>query len=58
MSEDRKNNPEWLITAGAVAALSAVSPPAAGAAAIVLGMHQIYTWYQRQPDDDQGLDKD
>jgi len=57
MSDGRNRDPEWLVTAGAIAALAVVSPPAAGGAAIVLGVHQIYTWSQRQPDNDQGPEK-
>lgn len=57
MSEDRPRDPEWLITAGAVASLAAVSPPAAGAAMIALGVHQLYAWYQRQPERERGPDE-
>jgi hypothetical protein len=57
MSDDRKAEPDWLVTASAIAALSGVSPPAAGAAAIMLGLHKIYAWWQQKPDDDQGPEK-
>ncbi|MBU6498523.1 MAG: hypothetical protein KGJ41_14240 [Rhodospirillales bacterium] len=54
MSEDRKAEPEWLVAAGAIAALSGISPPAAGAAAITLGLHHLYKWWQQEAQDDQG----
>lgn len=57
MSEDRKPALDWLIAGSAIASLTAISPPAAGAAAIALGLHQTYEWFRASADDDEGPDK-
>ena len=57
MSENRKSEIDWLTVGGAIASLAVISPPAAGAAAIALGLYQVHAWLESQQDSDQGPDK-
>jgi hypothetical protein len=57
MSDDRKPRIDWMIAGGAIASLSAISPPAAGVAVVVLCLHQAYEWFDDQPKREEGPEK-
>ena len=57
MSDNRKSGINWGIAGGAVAALATVSPPAAAAAGVVLGLHEAYNWWKDQDQGDEGPEK-
>ncbi len=57
MSNDRHPDIDWLVAAGAIASLTAISPPAAGAAAIALGLHQAHDWIKANWKHNEGPDK-
>ena len=57
MSDDPKPSLDWLIAGSAIASLTAISPPAAGAAAITLGLHQAYERFMAAQTHEKGPDK-
>lgn len=57
MSTNRKPEIDWLMAGGAIATLAVISPPAAGAAAVALGLHQAYEWLDSQGKSTEGPDK-
>lgn len=54
MSENRKPGIDWRIAGGAIVTLTVVSRLAAGTAAVALGLHQAYDWWQSQDKGDKG----
>jgi len=57
MSDDREPKIDWLVAGGAIASLATISPPAAGAAAVALGLHQAYAWVKKEREREEGPDK-
>ena len=57
MSDDRKPGIDWRIAGPALTGLATVSPPAAIAATVALGLHQAYDWWQSQDKGAEGPEK-
>jgi hypothetical protein len=54
MSDIPKSTIDWRASGPAIAVLALVSPPAASAATVVLGLHMAYDWFMCREKDGKG----